>query len=164
VNKIWLCIIFIGPDNTQYTSKPSRGLYTVSQHLVQSKGGLSNETTSERCSRLLNVNAQVTLDTSSRLLRMNSPECLPSLTFYSRWRSCATCLSFAQLRNQSLVDLTLAELQAGGERWLTQVDQMATKDCFHANTCKVTRLSPLGSKYKRVHVLGSLYIFYLKCK
>ena len=43
----------------QYTSKPSRGLYTVSQYLEQSKDVLSNEMTSERCSRVLNVNAQV---------------------------------------------------------------------------------------------------------
>jgi len=66
VNKICLCITFIGP---QYTSKPNRGLYTVSQHLVQSKGVLSNET-SERCSSKLNINAQVSYDSSSRLLRL----------------------------------------------------------------------------------------------
>jgi len=39
VNKICHCIIFIGPNNVLYTSKPSRGLYTVSQNLTQSEGG-----------------------------------------------------------------------------------------------------------------------------
>ena len=47
--KVSCCIISIGPKYVQYTSKPSRGLYTVSQDLVQSKGVISNETTSERC-------------------------------------------------------------------------------------------------------------------
>jgi hypothetical protein len=28
------------------------------------------------------------------------------------------------------------------------------------SACKVTRLSPLRSKYRRVYVLGSLYIFF----
>jgi len=50
MNKICHCIIFIDPDNAQYTSKQSRGLYTVSQDLVQSKGVLCNEVTSERWS------------------------------------------------------------------------------------------------------------------
>jgi len=133
VNKIWLCIIFIGPDNTLYTSKPNRGLYTVLQYLVQSKGVLSNETTSERCSWVLNVNAQVTLDTSSRLFEQyclsrlsgwdssrDCPVCLPSLTFYS--------LSFARLRNQHWRDLSWAT--GRGKRWLTRVDQVATRGAF----------------------------------
>ncbi len=47
VNTVCSCVIFIGPDNSQYTSTTSRGLYTVSQDLVQSEGVLSNETTSE---------------------------------------------------------------------------------------------------------------------
>jgi hypothetical protein len=43
VNTVWCCLIFIGPDNTQYISTRSRGLYTVSQSLAQSEGVLSNE-------------------------------------------------------------------------------------------------------------------------
>ncbi len=61
VNKVCCYVIFIGPDNAQYTSKPSRGLYTVSQNLVQSKGVLSSEIASDRCSFMFNVNAQVTM-------------------------------------------------------------------------------------------------------
>jgi len=42
---------FIGPNYVQYTSKPSRGLFTVSQYLVQSKGVLSkNKVMNESCS------------------------------------------------------------------------------------------------------------------
>ncbi len=60
VNMVCHCIVFIGPDNIPYTSKPNRGLYTVSQDLVQSEGVLSNETMSERCS--CKLSAQVPLD------------------------------------------------------------------------------------------------------
>jgi hypothetical protein len=90
VNKVCHCIIFIGPDNVQYTSKPSGGLYTVSQNLAQSKGVLSNEVTVERCSSMFNVNALVSWDSAFRLLqfdgvsRQTALECLPPLTFYSR--------------------------------------------------------------------------------
>jgi len=59
VNKICLCIILIGPDNVQYTNKPSRGLYSVLQNLAQSKGVLSNKIVRERYSPMFNVNAQV---------------------------------------------------------------------------------------------------------
>ena len=41
--------------------------------------------------------------------------CLPPFTFYSRWKGWAIRLSFARLRNQSSIDVTLAELQAGGK-------------------------------------------------
>jgi hypothetical protein len=49
----------IGPDNVQYTSKPNRGFYTVSQNLALSKGVLSNVVVSESCSPMFNVNALV---------------------------------------------------------------------------------------------------------
>jgi hypothetical protein len=73
------CIIFIGPNNVQYTSKPNRGLYTVLQNLAQSKGVLSNEVTSERCSSMFSVNALVSYDSTFRLLSSVSP-----FTLYSR--------------------------------------------------------------------------------
>jgi len=61
VNKICRCIIFIGPDNAQHISKSSRGLYTVSQDLQQSKGVLSNGIASERCLLIFNVNERGSL-------------------------------------------------------------------------------------------------------
>ncbi len=61
-------ILFTGSDKVQYTSMPSMGLYTVSQNLAQSKGVLSREIMSERCSLMLNVNAQVSQESTFRLL------------------------------------------------------------------------------------------------
>jgi len=89
-------------------------------------------------------------------------ECLPSLTFYSMWRSWVTRLSFARLRVTNHW-LTWPELSyRHGEKVTDPSRPSGYEGCFHAYACKVVCLLPLRSKYRMgVCIRITLYMLVL---